>query len=99
VGRRSPEAFGIESELHMQSNKKQNILGSIVMFIVSIYFISVSVMSCYYWYRDVKLNDGFVRAVFWSPVVGTFKAMHWPYYAFFEKDSKDDAPRSVAHRA
>ena len=37
----------------------------------------------YFWYRDVKENDGFIRAVFWSPLVGEVKGAAWPYFAFF----------------
>lgn len=51
--------------------------------LLSLYLLSVTIMLPYYWWRDVKAHDSYLRAIIWSPVVGVFKATHWPYYAFF----------------
>ena len=51
--------------------------------VFALYLLSVTVMCPYYWWRDVKVHDSYLRAILGSPVVGLFKASHWPYYAFF----------------
>lgn len=59
-------------------------------FVIVIYFISVSVMGVYYTYRDIKVHDSFVRYLFISPIVGVFKATHWPYYELIKQTSAPD---------
>jgi hypothetical protein len=74
------------------------VLYKALMYAIGIYVVSVQVMTCYYWWRDVKAHDGFVRAVIWSPVVGLFKATHWPYYAFIQGGGTEQAEKpSISH--
>ena len=65
--------------------KIRSVLHTAVLYAFGAYVLSAQVMFCYYWWRDVKAHDGFVRAVVWSPLVGVFKATHWPYYQFVHK--------------
>ncbi len=63
---------------------------SVLAIIASLYFFSMFIMSSYYWWKDVKSHNSFARAIIWSPVVGMFKATHWPYYVFFKKNKLSD---------
>jgi hypothetical protein len=74
----------------MKNIKK--LLLKFISVVVGLYFMSIGVMSCYYCYKDIKQHNGFIRYVFWSPVVGAFKATHWPYYVFFEKKESPSLP-------
>ena len=69
-------------------------LQGVLVFVFFLYILSCGVMDVYYWYRDIKEHDSILRAVFWSPVVATFKATHWPYYEFFQEgeDRNDEEP-------
>jgi tetratricopeptide (TPR) repeat protein len=65
---------------------KSNVIVAFAV-LIQLYFTSVLIMTCYYWWKDAKMHESFARAVFWSPIVGMFKATHWPYYAFFQNDN------------
>ena len=58
---------------------------------IGLYFLSVNVMGVLYTYRDIKVHDSFARYLFISPIVGVFKATHWPYYEFFKSNQFAEA--------
>lgn len=71
----------------MDEVKAKSIPVKILSVIFSIYWLSVMVMSTYYWWSDVKSHDSFMRTFTISPAIGLFKATHWPYYTFFKKET------------
>ncbi len=75
--------------------KALSVLGNVLFVALWLYFMSVSIMSCYYWWKDVKAHDSFIRAALWSPVVGMAKATHWPYYEFFARRDQKAEPRCI----
>lgn len=79
-----------------EMRKISSVLTTVLWYAFYLYFLSVNVMMCYYWWTDVKAHDGFLRAVVWSPVVGTFKATHWPYYVFIQsRGTEEPEPPSI----
>jgi hypothetical protein len=77
-------------------NKRKNKLTGILAALLAIYISSATVMSFYYWWKDVKSHDSFSRAILVSPFIGLFKSTHWPYYAFFQNEPRiniDDKTR------
>lgn len=56
----------------------KGVLGAIFV----IYFLTTNVMMAYYWWKDVKAHNSFVRAVTIAPMVGVAKGAVWPYFAF-----------------
>lgn len=83
------------------SDTSKSLGKNLLALLLIIYLLPAQLLACYYWYKDVKENDGFVRAMFWSPLVGIFKATHWPYYVFFTKDEtaqrSTETPASLRH--
>lgn len=67
----------------MQTQKKLGL--SLCLGVICLYIVSAFWMSVYYSWKDIKTHDSFIRAVLVSPIVGVFKASHWPYYAFMSE--------------
>src|SRR5207253_1300807 len=69
-------------------------IGNVVVFVLGLYLFTTQFAAPYYWYRDVKEHDSFLRAVFWSPLVGELKGVVWPYFAF--ASSREDKANEEA---
>ena len=81
-----------------EMGKMRSAFSNAFFIVLSLYLMSVSFASCYYWWKDVKAHDSFIRAAVWSPVIGTFKATHWPYYEFVQRRrTQRPEPPSVAY--
>jgi hypothetical protein len=83
-----------------EMGKTRSALSNAFFIVLSLYMTSVSFAFCYYWWKDVKAHDGFIRAVVWSPVVGGFKATHWPYYEFVQRRriEKPESPSATCFK-
>jgi hypothetical protein len=78
--------------------KIKPVVEGILLIVFELYCLSASGMACYYWWKDVKIHDSFVRAALLSPIIGTFKATHWPYYEFCQRrGGHGHAPPSIDH--
>lgn len=69
--------------------KLKDLMVTVGALVLVMYALSVTGMSIYYGWKDIKSSDSFVRFVFISPFVGFYKATHWPYYVFFENNDTE----------